>query len=98
MCFSHIAHFVTSKVTKHLSPWWLGLEIAVECSFLSNQSHQFDNWSLSNVVSISLAMLLHREEPLIHVLQPQLEKFSKNILAKFVKPTVMAGGLKKDDS
>ena len=40
---------------------------------------------------------LQREEPLIHVLQPQLEKLLKNILAKFIKPAVIAEGLKKDD-
>ena len=40
---------------------------------------------------------LQREEPLIHVLQPQLEKLLKNILAKFIKPAVIAEGLKNDD-
>ena len=36
---------------------------------------------------------LQREEPLIHVLQPQLEKLLKNILAKFIKPAIIAEGL-----
>ena len=42
---------------------------------------------------------LQREEPLIHILQPQLEKFLKNvyILGKFVKPTVLAECLKQPD-
>ena len=38
---------------------------------------------------------LQREEPLIHALQPQLEKLLKNILGKFI--IVIAEGLKKDD-
>ena len=33
---------------------------------------------------------LQREEPLIHVLQPQLARMLRNILAKFVKPSVIA--------
>jgi len=40
---------------------------------------------------------LQREELSIHVLQPQLEKLLKNILAKFIKPAVIAEGLKNDD-
>jgi len=40
---------------------------------------------------------LHREGPLIHVLQPQLEKLLKKILAKFIKPAVIAEGLKNDN-
>ena len=40
---------------------------------------------------------LQREEPLIHALQPQLEKLLKSILGKFIKPIVIAEGLKKDD-
>ena len=40
---------------------------------------------------------LQREEPLIHVLRPQLEKLLKNILAKFIKPAVIAESLRKDD-
>ena len=38
---------------------------------------------------------LQREEPLIHVLQPQLAKLVKNILAKFVQPAVLAKCLKE---
>ena len=40
---------------------------------------------------------LQREEPLINVLRPQLEKLLKNILAKFIKPAVIAESLRKDD-
>ena len=40
---------------------------------------------------------LQREEPLIHVLQPQLEKLLKNVLVKFIKPVIIAEGLKNDD-
>ena len=38
---------------------------------------------------------LQREEPLIHVLQPQLAKLVKNILAKVVQPAVLAKCLKE---
>jgi len=38
---------------------------------------------------------LQREEPLIHVLQPQLEKLLKNVLGKFVKPEVLAEYLRE---
>ena len=37
--------------------------------------------------------LLQREEPLIHILQPQLTKLLKNVLAKFVNPPVIASCL-----
>ena len=40
---------------------------------------------------------LQREEPLIYLLQPQLEKLLKNVLGKFIKPTVLAASLKKHD-
>ena len=40
---------------------------------------------------------LQREEPLIHVLRPQLEKLLKNVLGKFIKPEVIAEGLKNVD-
>ena len=40
---------------------------------------------------------LQREEPLIHLLQPRLEKLLKNILGKSIKPTVIAASLKKHD-
>ena len=45
---------------------------------------------------------LQREEPLMHVLQPQLENLIKNVLGKFVKPAVLveclrAGGLSSVD-
>ena len=36
---------------------------------------------------------LQREEPLIHVLQPQLLKLLQNVLSKYVKPTVLAESL-----
>ena len=39
-------------------------------------------------------MFLQREEPLIHVLQPQLTRMLRNILAKFVKPSVIAEHLR----
>lgn len=38
---------------------------------------------------------LQREEPLIHVLQPQLLKMLKNILGKFLKPAILADYLRK---
>lgn len=37
---------------------------------------------------------LLREEPLIHVLQPQLAKLVQSILGKYVKPAVLAESLK----
>ncbi|CAB4036850.1 PREDICTED: uncharacterized protein LOC107326933 [Paramuricea clavata] len=37
---------------------------------------------------------LQQEEPLIHVLQPQLERMLRNILAKFVKASVIAEHLR----
>ena len=37
---------------------------------------------------------LQREEPLIHVVQPQLLNPLKSILGKFLKPSVLADGLK----
>lgn len=37
---------------------------------------------------------LQREEPLIHILQPQLTRMLKNILGKFVKPEVIAKSMK----
>ena len=37
---------------------------------------------------------LQREEPLIHVLQPQLARMLRNILAKFAKPLVIAEHLR----
>ena len=39
-------------------------------------------------------MFLQREEPLIHVLQPQLQNLLKNVLGKFVKPAVLFDSLK----
>ena len=34
--------------------------------------------------------LLQRDEPLIHVLHPQLTKLLKRILGKYLKPSVLA--------
>ena len=39
---------------------------------------------------------LQREEPLIHVLQPQLSKLLKNVLGKFVKSEVIGSALKSN--
>lgn len=41
---------------------------------------------------------LQQEEPLIHLLQPQLENLLKIVLGKFIKPTVLVESLKKHDS
>ena len=37
---------------------------------------------------------LQREEPLVHVLQPQLAKMLQNLIGKYVKPAVLADSLR----
>ena len=108
---------VYRAVVKHVSTWWLSLEIAVQrslkqfpslTSYFKSENEQqarfkrfqtaFDD-PMTEVYQLFFQSImpsfthcnqfLQREEPLIHVLQPQLAKMLRNILTKFVKPLVI---------
>ena len=109
-------------VVKHVSTWWLSLELAVQRSlkqfpgltsyFKAENEQQARFKRLQKAFNDPMTevhllffqsvlpsfthcnQFLQREEPLIHVLQPQLTRMLRNILAKFVKPSVITEQLR----